>query len=365
MSEIYSPGSIAGPPATFLGPYNAGMSYSVGQAVSSGGSSYVSLVSATMGNSPASSAACWGLLAAAGAAAALNTTLTFAAAGSQIVAHGLNTPAPIVQASVASGATRWSGAAIDANHYQIVACGAMVATFAFLGGIASTPTATVATVNLTSGLTNYWAMNEGSGSSFIDAVAADNFSTVGVTWTGSEASFSGSSSGAHCPTQPVPLDGAALPFTISTWVNIASTSGAYLLSNTNESDDGWQFLLFSGGALHVILVQGGSLVTHVSGLAASFVTGIRQNLILTYDGSGTAAGLKLYVNGVAQSMTIETDSLGGATVVPLAGNPLTIMAEPNGSEGFENNVAGTMDHLRIYNRVLATGEIAAIQTGSN
>jgi hypothetical protein len=64
-------------------------------------------------------------------------------------------------------------------------------------------------------------------------------------------------------------------------------------------------------------------------------------------------------------MTIETDSLGGATVVPLAGNPLTIMAEPNGSEGFENNVAGTMDHLRIYNRVLATGEIAAIQTGSN
>jgi hypothetical protein len=70
MSEIFSPGSIAGPagpPATFLGPYDAGTSYSIGQAVSSGGSSYVSLVNANVGHTPASSPAQWGLLAAAGA----------------------------------------------------------------------------------------------------------------------------------------------------------------------------------------------------------------------------------------------------------------------------------------------------------
>jgi hypothetical protein len=70
MSEIYSPGSIAGPagpPATFMGPYNPGTSYSIGQAVSSGGSSYVSLVNSNAGNNPASSPTQWALLAAAGA----------------------------------------------------------------------------------------------------------------------------------------------------------------------------------------------------------------------------------------------------------------------------------------------------------
>jgi hypothetical protein len=80
MSEIYSPGSIAGPPAVFMGPHNLGTSYAVGQAVSCGGSSYVSLVDSNAGNPPASSPAQWGLLAAGGANGANGAT---GAAGSQ------------------------------------------------------------------------------------------------------------------------------------------------------------------------------------------------------------------------------------------------------------------------------------------
>ena len=88
MSEIFSPGSIAGPPATFRGAYNSGTSYATGEAVSSGGSSYVSLASANVANNPATSPTQWALLAAAGAdGASLLTTHT----GPLTVTDGLET----------------------------------------------------------------------------------------------------------------------------------------------------------------------------------------------------------------------------------------------------------------------------------
>jgi hypothetical protein len=70
MAEIFAPGSIAGPagpPVTFMGAYSAGATYATGQAVSSAGASYISLINSNVGNNPASSPTQWGLLAAAGA----------------------------------------------------------------------------------------------------------------------------------------------------------------------------------------------------------------------------------------------------------------------------------------------------------
>lgn len=77
MSEIFAPGSIAGPPGppvNFRGAYNSGTTYAVGDAVSSGGSSYISLVASNTGNAPASSPSQWAVLAAAGAAGAAGST---------------------------------------------------------------------------------------------------------------------------------------------------------------------------------------------------------------------------------------------------------------------------------------------------
>jgi hypothetical protein len=81
MSEIFAPGSVAGPagpPVNFRGAYSSGTSYAAGDAVSQGGSSYISLVTANTGNTPASSPAQWAVLAAEGAAGSLTSVTTLA-----------------------------------------------------------------------------------------------------------------------------------------------------------------------------------------------------------------------------------------------------------------------------------------------
>ena len=99
MSEIYSPGSIVGPvgpPTTFMGVYDASVTYSIGEAVSSGGSSYVSLINSNTGNAPTSSAN-WALLAAAGAAGAAGNPGTNGAASVSQIAPMINAQFPALR----------------------------------------------------------------------------------------------------------------------------------------------------------------------------------------------------------------------------------------------------------------------------
>jgi hypothetical protein len=187
-----------------------------------------------------------------------------------------------------------------------------------------------------------------------------------VAWTGTEASFteangpSTSGSGAQTTTQPVPLSNATSPFTISAWVNIAATNG-YLIASTDEGHSGWEFRFTDTNVLRLILWSGATPVMWAGGPVTNFTTGIRQNILTTYDGSGHASGIKVYVNGTLIASTVVNDSLAGATISPT--QPFTIMAEP--LDGMMvNSVLGTMDHLRIFNRVLAAGDIALIQTES-
>jgi hypothetical protein len=85
MSQIFAPGAIAGPagpagpPVTFRGVYNAATSYAVGDAVSSGGSSYISLVASNVGNVPATSPTQWAVLASVGAAGSVAAITTLEA----------------------------------------------------------------------------------------------------------------------------------------------------------------------------------------------------------------------------------------------------------------------------------------------
>jgi hypothetical protein len=58
-----------GPPVMYIGSYVSGVTYAVGNAVSEGGSAYVSLTAANLGHDPSTSPAQWGLLAGAAAPA--------------------------------------------------------------------------------------------------------------------------------------------------------------------------------------------------------------------------------------------------------------------------------------------------------
>jgi len=84
-----------------------------------------------------------------------------------------------------------------------------------------------------------------------------------------------------------------------------------------------------------------------------FVQGTTCHACFTYDGSSTGSGVKLYINGVA-----KTTSINGTLSASILNNAaLQIGARPIGA-----NIpfTGLLDDVRVYNRVLAASEVQAL-----
>jgi hypothetical protein len=108
----------------------------------------------------------------------------------------------------------------------------------------------------------------------------------------------------------------------------------------------------------VQLVQvGGALINKKFNYALS--TTSVDNLIVTYDGSASAAGMKLYANGVLQTQnTLTSDTLTAGTSVN-SGNPWYISGLP----GFAFDFSGYVADLKIWSRVVTSGEISSLFAG--
>jgi hypothetical protein len=74
-----------------------------------------------------------------------------------------------------------------------------------------------------------------------------------------------------------------------------------------------------------------------------------RHVLATYDGSGKASGLKLYVDGRAREVEIEQDKLAGSILVE---QPLRI-----GSRRDEGFFTGLIDDVRFYDRSLAAEDV--------
>ena len=73
-----------------------------------------------------------------------------------------------------------------------------------------------------------------------------------------------------------------------------------------------------------------------------------QHVLMTYDGSGKGAGVKLFVGGRARDLEIEKDTLSGSFAND---QPLRI-----GSRNEEANFAGLIDDVRFYDRPLSADQ---------
>ena len=76
------------------------------------------------------------------------------------------------------------------------------------------------------------------------------------------------------------------------------------------------------------------------------------HVLVTYDGSSRATGLRIYVNGICVQTAVVRDELDG----PLATHTLEVGSRSRGS-GFRG---GSMDELRIWRRALSGAEAAAV-----
>lgn len=144
-------------------------------------------------------------------------------------------------------------------------------------------------------------------------------------------------------------------FSISVWVRLDNKEGRMsLVSRMMGAKDlfrGYVLQTFVGVPSFFLLHQFPDNMIQVQAKDV-LEPGHWYHVAVSYDGSGKAAGVKLYVNGQYQKPTITIDKLKGPITTE---SPFWI---GNGHPGAK--IKGLMDEVRIYDRTLTADEISEL-----
>lgn len=142
-------------------------------------------------------------------------------------------------------------------------------------------------------------------------------------------------------------------FSVAAYLSVTKAGGAPL----GKMDDGngargWD-IEFHGlrPSFHLIHKWNGDAI-HVQA-DDDFQENKFTHFVVTYDGSGKAAGLKMYVNGQQAKLTVKIDALKGEITTDV---PFCIGRRGPGGTPFK----GLIDDVRIYSRELSGAEVASL-----
>ncbi|MEA2735813.1 MAG: hypothetical protein QOE14_2264, partial [Humisphaera sp.] len=139
-------------------------------------------------------------------------------------------------------------------------------------------------------------------------------------------------------------------FSFGAWVfPTDATDGAFIARMDEKKNQQGYNLYWQRGAIHLQFMHKvpENMITLVS--ASPVPANQWHHVFATYDGSGKAAGAKVYLNGKPLAMNVGVDTLTKSIV---ANVPFQIGARHKGAP-----FVGRIDDVRIYNRVLSGEEI--------
>jgi hypothetical protein len=147
-------------------------------------------------------------------------------------------------------------------------------------------------------------------------------------------------------------------FSISFWAKTVA-AGDWFISKLDGSLRGYGMTVATLGEFRFFLYT--TSVNSVSVKTEKTINdGHWHHLTATYSGSGTAAGVTLYVDGYAVSTVITDDDLLGGTIITAA--EFNISGRTNGAAGI---LLGNVDETSVYNAELSAAEVLAIFNGGN
>jgi len=220
---------------------------------------------------------------------------------------------------------------------------------------------------LSDGLVGYWKMDDSFDTPVVEdsstlarvAVAEQNTSAITTTGVvGGALSFNGTSDYIFIPGMN-DFNNAARPFTISMWIKPAELKARPYQMFMDKLDETWPINGWSFGAWG----QTGKISFTMYSDPDSWLqlygsTELPDNVwsfvAVTYDGSKNAAGVKLYVNGAAETPGIFHDNLYKDDMSN------RIFAQLGAREGPHYPFKGSMDNVAIFDRMLSPDEIAAL-----
>jgi len=214
------------------------------------------------------------------------------------------------------------------------------------------------------GLVGYWAFEEGTGIRAEDSSFNSNHGTLtlGPTWTqgrvGGALSFDGSDDHVLIGNSSTFNYEYTQPMTVSAWVRRRGDTGSIFSKHSIGISRGYSFTITATNRL-TFQVRTNSTDRATKDGNSQLSDDTWYHVTATYSGSGTAAGIKLYVNGVDDGSFGTDDNLGGGTII----NAIT--PQINGQDG-TGAALGAMyiDEVRIYDRELSATEIFNLYKGS-
>lgn len=140
-------------------------------------------------------------------------------------------------------------------------------------------------------------------------------------------------------------------FSVSAWVRADNAGCVFSKMDDAREMRGFDLTLRKGKAI-VNLVHGWNRNAIRVATKSSIPTRQWQHLTMTYDGSGKAEGVTVYVDGVPQAVEIIHDSLTGTI---RNSEPLRI-----GRRQASASLKGLVDDVRIYDRRLSSDEVSQL-----
>ena len=114
----------------------------------------------------------------------------------------------------------------------------------------------------------------------------------------------------------------------------------------------------NGGRLAFVLIASGTPLVAVESTNA--VTDGRWRMVTaTYDGSGSASGVHLYIDGNNTPTTTLASAVGGTSILNTA--PLTIGNTPDGSASFEGSISGPA----LFGAALTPAQVVQLAADAN
>lgn len=140
-------------------------------------------------------------------------------------------------------------------------------------------------------------------------------------------------------------------FSIECWFNQTAGYDVSMAGNYNSTETKGWWLGIQEGYLRFNLI--GDVSNYIQVYSDIQVTpGIYQHLVVTYDGSGNAAGVKFYLDGVLLGTTITYDLLAETSIVPTTNN-FRVGAIADTAWGW----IGQIDEFNLYAVVLSQANV--------
>jgi hypothetical protein len=146
---------------------------------------------------------------------------------------------------------------------------------------------------------------------------------------------------------------ASTPFALAVWIKPGSGPSGCVVSKMDGTAEarGFEVIWYkSQPRINLVHEWGRSAIEVVA--RQQFPAGEWHHLVVSYDGSGKAAGVTVYIDGQEQPVNIRRDDLSGSIA---SDEPWRVAWKATGV-GFD----GSLDELRLFDRPLGRGEALAL-----